>query len=673
MVDPERAEYRQSRLAEQEQIVREQQTRMVQDRLARERERAINNRARGNSTGGQARATMYESAYSSTVAAPLPQAPSQPAEQSQQRPMRQQPAAQLDERRGRGISSPGLLENQFPGPPSHMNPNWSPAANARLDEQVTPPIRPFSFAVWAGRNGEPEAYSARSSPGPRPRTRYEDDGGSVRSGQNGGFFGRFGGSVTSFFGGSQGGVSGSMMDMHVGLDSDRRYTGSQLVHPRSVSMASPPRPRFFGRSSRSSSYVYETESAAPNRISQHEPVAAPQDALPTRRMSRDSPSRDDNRKKGFKGFLKKLGGGKKKQKGLSASPEEVPTPRSARTEDDFAMPLAPPPPLSYLVDRSDRRPNHQRTLSGNSNLGPQQSQSHQGEPQGWPHPQQQRSVSAPLVKSASSGSLPSTSPTSSRYQPWRDPSTGRSPAQQQDGAAFATAQRRQSAGRMSGLGGPDRSSIARPHDSGLEMLEHDPAHRAAYVDDAQAARGGYHKPPSLSNSSGTFFPTSVESPGLGTLRFPSQALHAPGGPHTSLDKQKSLPPLPMENRSPSSPDSFNAFFGDRYTYDERAHPQRQAMQAGWTPQDYTTSGDSRQARRTSAGQQSYSSGRSSLRGDGADGARRSRSRFGLKSLFVKDGKRASAEVQEETGAEAWHAAQRRGGECNRLDRGGTGN
>lgn len=57
-------------------------------------------------------------------------------------------------------------------------------------------VRPFSFAVRAGATGQGTGQGHQGS-----------DGHGRRS-----FFGRWGGSVTSFFGGSQGG-SGSMMDM----------------------------------------------------------------------------------------------------------------------------------------------------------------------------------------------------------------------------------------------------------------------------------------------------------------------------------------------------------------------------------------------------------------------------------------------------------------------------
>lgn len=182
----------------------------IEERIARDRAQA--NRMREASTGSQSRMPMFD------VNEPMviPRSRFDAAEQA--RALRvPSTVQQLHERKGRGISSPGLIETGAPDDRRYpdMDNSWSmdPSSSARLDEQVTPPIRPFSFAVWAGRNGDPSgAYSARSSPGPRPGSRYDEDGRSVRSGQ-GGFFGRWGGSVTSFFGGSQGGVSGSMMDM----------------------------------------------------------------------------------------------------------------------------------------------------------------------------------------------------------------------------------------------------------------------------------------------------------------------------------------------------------------------------------------------------------------------------------------------------------------------------
>lgn len=89
----------------------------------------------------------------------------------------------------KGISSPGTLERS-PQPDRWADDDddalWSPVSGGDGS------LRPFSFAVRAG------AAAAR-------------DGGHGHDGRKS-LWGRWGGSVTSFFGGSQGG-SGSMMDM----------------------------------------------------------------------------------------------------------------------------------------------------------------------------------------------------------------------------------------------------------------------------------------------------------------------------------------------------------------------------------------------------------------------------------------------------------------------------
>jgi hypothetical protein len=184
------------------------------------RDRMVQARQRLASISSQSRAaTMYDAAAYEPQVQQRVRHLDPRAEQSLRTARAQN--GQLDVRKGRGISSPGLLETRQPdtyGRYAPSDPAWTPqpAGQGRLDEQITPPIRPFSFAVWAGRNGDASgAYSSRSSPGPRHGgARYDEaDGRSVRSGTGSGFFGRWGGSVTSFFGGSQGGVSGSMIDM----------------------------------------------------------------------------------------------------------------------------------------------------------------------------------------------------------------------------------------------------------------------------------------------------------------------------------------------------------------------------------------------------------------------------------------------------------------------------
>jgi hypothetical protein len=126
-----------------------------------------------------------------------------PMQAGPERPQPRAPPLQLDLRKGRGVSSPGLLEGLSPDPNGYDDSALNDRSSARYDSAdqnsiSDSPIRPFSFAVWAGNGGQ---HSARSSPGPGGRDRRSSA------------LGRWGGSVTSFFGGSQGGASGSMMDM----------------------------------------------------------------------------------------------------------------------------------------------------------------------------------------------------------------------------------------------------------------------------------------------------------------------------------------------------------------------------------------------------------------------------------------------------------------------------
>jgi hypothetical protein len=359
-----------------------------------------------------------------------------------------------------------------------------------------------------------------------------------------------------------------------------------MAHPRSASMASPPRPSFFSRDSRTSLCMYDGDPGGQDSVSQLGMYPTAEPAV--------QPFTEGKQKRGLKGFLAKLGGGgKKKQRPRTSSPAED-APRALAYED-YAAPLAPPPPLSYLVNRQSK---HKQSPSGGSSA----SRGPYGQPpplydQGsWP---QQRSVSAPIMPSSSSGSLPSVSPTSSRFQSAaRDSYVSQGPTKRRSSGPLA--------GVAEGRG-----------DSSVEMLEQERVAAGGWTDDLPPLRGGYGRaPPSLTNSSGTLFPPSIESPGLSGLR--------PGYPARAADKQKMLPPLPpMEgDRSPSSPDSLSAYFADRYVYDDRAPDPRQ------------------HARQASAGQASYSS-RSSA---GGASATKSRSRFGLKSLFAGEPRRSTDEL-----------------------------
>ncbi|OCF32661.1 hypothetical protein I316_05582 [Kwoniella heveanensis BCC8398] len=288
-------------------------------------------------------------------------------------------------RHGKQGSSPGVLERspQRSGTYEESNEElWSP------DEATGGNLRPFSFAVRAG------AAAARDGAG--------SDGHGRRS-----LWGRFGGSVTSLFGGSQNG-SGSMMDMHLGLDNERRNRSSSFnvnSHPRAVSLASPTRPSFFSRDSRCSSVVDVDQTREPrvSRVISHS-------RLSQMRLDDDEPDEEEpqTKKKGIKGFFKKM-----KPKGARSKKSES----AFRVEDEprreSETPLAPPPSMSYLA--GNRKHNRNRSGSSSSMLTDGQD-SNQSRRHSASLPYGMRSVSAPMNGAASSsgGSL-SASPTSSKF------------------------------------------------------------------------------------------------------------------------------------------------------------------------------------------------------------------------------------------------------------------
>ncbi|WVF67590.1 hypothetical protein IAT40_002348 [Kwoniella sp. CBS 6097] len=289
-------------------------------------------------------------------------------------------------RHGKQGSSPGVLERspQRSGTYEESNEElWSP------DEATGGNLRPFSFAVRAG------AAAAR------------DGGGSDGHGGRRSLWGRFGGSVTSLFGGSQNG-SGSMMDMHLGLDNERRNRSSSFnvnSHPRAVSLASPTRPSFFSRDSRCSSVIDADQTREPrvSRVISHS-------RLSQMRLDDEEPDEEETqtKKKGIKGFFKKM-----KPKGARSKKSEP----AFRVEDEprreSETPLAPPPSMSYLA--GNRKHNRNRSGSSSSVLTDGQ-ESNQGRRYSASLPYGMRSVSAPMNGAASSsgGSL-SASPTSSKF------------------------------------------------------------------------------------------------------------------------------------------------------------------------------------------------------------------------------------------------------------------
>ncbi|KAG8906161.1 hypothetical protein FRB99_007475 [Tulasnella sp. 403] len=174
-------------------------------------------------------------------------------------------------------------------------------------------------------------------------------------------------------------ISGSMMDMHLGLDQDRRAYVSQDVP---FDFSAPPSVE-FGANEKQTHVVPELGNVD----------------------DRSSTVKSKKKAKGL-GKLWKIVTG---QKDAPETPKGN-TSNHLAVDDDLSTPLAPPPPLSYLVSgRSDRAP-PSRHLSSPSPSGGMS-----------PHP---RSVSAPAQSTtgvspptAPSSLLPS--PTSNRF-PWRD-------------------------------------------------------------------------------------------------------------------------------------------------------------------------------------------------------------------------------------------------------------
>ncbi|KIO25352.1 hypothetical protein M407DRAFT_25364 [Tulasnella calospora MUT 4182] len=180
-------------------------------------------------------------------------------------------------------------------------------------------------------------------------------------------------------------MSGSMMDMHLGLDQDRKAYVSQDIP---YDLSAPP----------SLEFVPTDPTYADRRLTMEpDSMLHPDDKSGTVKSKKKS--------KGIGKLWKLMTGGSRDGEAKDKAPH------AAAAEEDLSAPLAPPPPLSYLVSgRSDRSP-HSRHASSPSLSGGS-----------MPHP---RSVSAPLAQSATGISPPTApssllpSPTSNRF-PWRD-------------------------------------------------------------------------------------------------------------------------------------------------------------------------------------------------------------------------------------------------------------
>ncbi|WWC71329.1 uncharacterized protein I206_105283 [Kwoniella pini CBS 10737] len=478
-------------------------------------------------------------------------------------------------RHGKQGSSPGLLERSpAPGTCDESNEElWSPG------DEPGAGLRPFSFAVRAGATAGSDGHGGRKS-----------------------LWGRFGGSVTSLFGGSQNG-SGSMMDMHLGLDSDRRSrTSSYNVapHPRAVSMASPTRPSFFSRDSRCSSDINVSEMPRVSRAISHSRLS---------QMRLDDDDEDDDeaderpKRKGIKGFFKKMkpksSKSKSRSQGTAGTEGQYRTERNEQPQPD--TPLAPPPPISYLVG-GNRKHARNRSGSSSSMLTDDQDSTSGNKRYSANLPYGMRSVSAPMNGAASSsgGSL-SASPTNSKFA-----TSG--PGKRE---SYASGRRRTSfgvneMGEQQQFGPTDQD---RRH-SGMEMLnnnlnkgigiystspdmiydEPSSMYRSNNMGYPNANLGSAGSRPhnkttsSLSNSSGTmaietpppaifnssafFNQQSTQQPNVAMNEKAGSMTRSPSGP-ISPNRFKNLPPLPPQDNAgnkksmTASPDSFVAAFPDQ--------------------------------------------------------------------------------------------------------------
>lgn len=292
-----------------------------------------------------------------------------------------------------------------------------------------------------------------------------------------------------------------------------------MLGTRSVSMAAPPRPRFFSRSSRDSATWQE-----PSRESTAAAAAAAEAYKP------------EKKKKGIKGFFRKMAGKGKRESRTSTSSSSTAPP-----VPDEDVPLAPPPSLSYLVERMDRPPTHKKSPSQASlsalvtnqpNASPSLS-SPDSATQQWP-PSQGRPLSAVMAQSPSKASLLSSSPSSSRFR-----------------EAQAFDDRRRSSGPV--------PPIREDH---VEGMDRQPPLRRNWSDGSEAVAGpfrGMHGKAASSTSSGAPFPPSIESPPYAQaphfqapfIASQSSMLFAPPQPPAA---NKGLPPLPPPQSQSQSPE-----------------------------------------------------------------------------------------------------------------------
>ncbi|WWD19283.1 hypothetical protein CI109_103741 [Kwoniella shandongensis] len=472
----------------------------------------------------------------------------------------------LRPRRETNGSSPGVHERSSQRSDMYDDGNeelWSPSDGTGL--------RPFSFAVRAG------AAAAR-------------DGSEGGHGTRRSLWGRWGGSVTSLFGGSQNG-SGSMMDMHLGLDNDRRNRSSSInvnTHPRAVSLASPTRPSFFSRTdSRGSSVNHEQE------LQQHQHARMSR-AISHSRLSQVHGDDDDAqpKKKGIKGFFKKMKpkGGKSK----TSKSEQMTRVETEHNTTDPGTPLVPPPSISYLVggNRNDRT-KHNRERSGSSSSMLTDGQDSGQNRYSASYPYGLRSVSAPINangngNTSSSDVSQSASPTSSKFATYGRRRESFASGKRLSVTLNHTSEEKDRRGSgvemLSGRGGymsqePGSiydDSTAKHHTAGGQtgirypQQNMRPHNKTTSSLSASSGTMAIETPPPITYNSSSFFNQQQQqmnqTPNANANGGQGQPIvKSPSGP-LSPNRFKNLPPLPPPGQEPNmlaSPDSFTAAFPEQ--------------------------------------------------------------------------------------------------------------
>jgi len=343
-------------------------------------------------------------------------------------------------------------------------------------------------------------------------------------------------------------------DYSLGLDADRRaaYPNSNSAHrdvyPRAVSMASPSRPSFFSKDSRTSIDNPRdrdpralTKSISASRLSQV--------------MRNEGSEQEPKKKKGLKGLIQKM---KPKSKRQSSDIPPIPQHSQYRPQPQQSD-LAPPPNMAYLSGDGQQR--HNRNSSQSS-----MADSSQGS--NW----KMRSVSAPIGGS-SSGSQ-SASPTSSKYRR-ESYNSGFRVDDDQRGATMEMLHPPNGNGQY-----PQRQMYTSP----------EPGYDDRRLSNAPTLNGngtgnGYPNPSfrnskyasgSISASSGVA--ATIETPPMPMNATPffsrPPSIHSPAATPNNVNRFKNLPPLPpTDDRIASSPDSFQVL-NDQQDY---ATPNRRNM------------------------------------------------------------------------------------------------